>query len=574
MLQNHKSETAAETAVVSVTANVAGKLKQDDEWLKWLEENVEKSRELRDQIVTRLDSFENCLKMLEERIVPLHNKTAIFQKRQTNLSKVIKTIDAMQQFYGQATELESAIREGSASLDRENYIEKMDQLADAITFFSSHPTYQNQLESMKLTFESGCVTLEKEFRNVVQSNSIVADAAHVIECLDQDFEVIPARLKEVVSLRDGSEIVQLARWLLSRNPNGSLVQNYASIRGDNMLRTLSNVLQYSGGTKQSLTPVAKPSPISLKQALKRATGRSSDRFGAVKDWRTSDETVSGILLAFGSLLALIQVEVEVMGITINDLTTEARIQRVMFAQPLRSVIERSSKIFDGLDCSLVPLLPLLKHISTHYNQLASLSNVSLRILMFSVFFARVLSALRLNLKNKADNYGTDETLAAVFLLNNNSYIHHVLQNDGVFALICEHNSEIRSFYKYEINFIGQYLFSWDRVISSLVHEVVPYDDKQAYRNTLLTFTSEFEKLIAAQKGYCIADVKVSQSIKDSIRKLLLEPYTDFYNRFLSDIWNLSFRIMRSPFAKSLEKHIKYTPDSLEMVIDRLFDVSA
>lgn len=54
----------------------------------------------------------------------------------------------MQQFYGQATELESAIREGSASLDRENYIEKMDQLADAITFFSSHPTYQNQLESM------------------------------------------------------------------------------------------------------------------------------------------------------------------------------------------------------------------------------------------------------------------------------------------------------------------------------------------------------------------------------------------------------------------------------------------
>lgn len=75
-----------------------------------------------------------------------------------------------------------------------------------------------------------------------------------------------------------------------------------------------------------------------------------------------------------------------MGITINDLTTEARIQRVMFAQPLRSVIERSSKIFDGLDCSLVPLLPLLKHISTHYNQLASLSNVSLRILMFSVFF--------------------------------------------------------------------------------------------------------------------------------------------------------------------------------------------
>ena len=54
----------------------------------------------------------------------------------------------MQQFYGRAAELENAIREGSASIDRENYIGKMEQLADAISFFSSHPTYQHQLESM------------------------------------------------------------------------------------------------------------------------------------------------------------------------------------------------------------------------------------------------------------------------------------------------------------------------------------------------------------------------------------------------------------------------------------------
>ncbi|KHN71521.1 Exocyst complex component 7, partial [Toxocara canis] len=71
--------------------------------------------------------------------------------------------------------------------------------------------------------------------------------------------------------------------------------------------------------------------------------------------------------------------------------------------------------------------------------------------------SRTLSALGLNLKNKADYYN-DETLAAVFLLNNNNYIHNTLHNDGMFAVVCEHNSEVRSFYKSEINqLINNYL---------------------------------------------------------------------------------------------------------------------
>lgn len=54
----------------------------------------------------------------------------------------------MQQFYGRAAELECSIREGNASVEREQFIERMEQLAEAISFFSCHPTYQNQLDSM------------------------------------------------------------------------------------------------------------------------------------------------------------------------------------------------------------------------------------------------------------------------------------------------------------------------------------------------------------------------------------------------------------------------------------------
>lgn len=54
----------------------------------------------------------------------------------------------MQQFYGRAAELESSIREGNASVEREEYIERMEQLAEAISFFSAHPAYKNQLDNM------------------------------------------------------------------------------------------------------------------------------------------------------------------------------------------------------------------------------------------------------------------------------------------------------------------------------------------------------------------------------------------------------------------------------------------
>lgn len=66
----------------------------------------------------------------------------------------MKTIDAMQQFYGRAAELESSIREGNVSVDREQFLQRMEQMAEAISFFSSQPTYRNQLDNMVRHFLS------------------------------------------------------------------------------------------------------------------------------------------------------------------------------------------------------------------------------------------------------------------------------------------------------------------------------------------------------------------------------------------------------------------------------------
>lgn len=60
---------------------------------------------------------------------------------------------------------------------------------------------------------------------------------------------------------------------------------------------------------------------------------------------------------------------------IADVSAEAKVQQLLFGRPLLNVVERGNILIDGINCSLIPLLPLLKHISVHYLQLLSLANV-------------------------------------------------------------------------------------------------------------------------------------------------------------------------------------------------------
>ncbi|VDK28032.1 unnamed protein product [Gongylonema pulchrum] len=182
---------------------------------------------------------------------------------------------------------------------------------------------------------------------------------------------------------------------------------------------------------------------------------------------------------------------------------------------------------------------------------------------FPRLFARALSALGLNLKNKAETYG-DETLAAVFLLNNNNYIHNALQNNGMFAVVGEHNSQVRSFYRSEISvYCKKYLQSWNRVVSIIAVDLSTFDDKTTLKNALVAFNAELERLITAQQEYCLADTKLAHDIKSEIKSLICEPYAEFHAK-----------LMRSTISKGVGKHTKYSPESLEMLVDRLFDVVA
>ena len=124
-----------------------------------------------------------------------------------------------------------------------------------------------------MTLESGYVLLEKEYRNVVNANSIIADPLLLIDSLDEQYgmsnpkhlqltiavvEIISSRIRDTQTVKSAAAIAKLGEWLLKRGRNKRFLAAYWIIRlvvtimeilglsnfsGDQMQRALMNVAQ-------------------------------------------------------------------------------------------------------------------------------------------------------------------------------------------------------------------------------------------------------------------------------------------------------------------------------------------
>jgi len=176
-------------------------------------------------------------------------------------------------------------------------------------------------------------------------------------------------------------------------------------------------------------------------------------------------------------------------------------------------------------------------------------------------FARILSALGLNLKNKRENY-PDEALGAIFMMNNQKHIHKNLMQDVLLAIVCQQNSEVSAFYENEVQqYLENYLRSWNGVLTACTE--FPPQDKNAIKAAFATFNREFELTLDSHRAFCIADVGLAGTVRNRVKSLIGQPYAKFYNNF-----------SRNLFARNLEKYLKYDPDQVQLIIDRLFDASA
>ncbi|CAJ0603552.1 unnamed protein product [Cylicocyclus nassatus] len=607
------------------------KLVQEEEWLKNFKANTQKSEQLREAIETITDRFQARLTSLQENVLPMHEVNGRLQIKQKNIQRLIKTIDTTIQFYGRTNELETSIRDGNPSHDLEAYLENMECLQQAIQFFESHPNYQNQTENMKLNLESGYNVLESEYRSVVQKNTVQADPVVVIESLDDQYELMGSRSKDIKTVRDMAALTRLGTWLLERERTRFLT-HYAKIRGDNMMRTISAVAQHHA----TLYAKAPSRTGAIKNVLKKATGRSE------KDKRYADidggETEGALLMA-GCLLALLEVEESVMVKTIPDTARRAQVFRELVANPLGYVIRHIQRVVQESDKGVLPLLPLLRFLSAHQTRLHNLATNSmadvpfeslmrlLRVkgssyinefveklkndntkfvpvdgnvhpvtvatmnflaaltayrgtitqqllvmmapqgtnsaLLLPKLFARILSALGMTLTKKSENYD-DPALSNLFLLNNYNYIAKALEDDedGLLPVIKEQNTQILSFYRTEIEkYINNYIRSWHPCIATLhdVHRIL--DDKNMIRNMLVNFTREFDQTVALQRDYCIVDLKLRELVCENVKRALVPVYIPLLQR------------VTSCGEQFFSKQLKYTKESLESSIDRLFDAS-
>ncbi|TKR93786.1 hypothetical protein L596_008181 [Steinernema carpocapsae] len=620
-------------------SSINEKLQQDEEWLNSLQEHLKKSTSLTSNVSNMLESFQQRLQRLDDTISPLHEKSTRLQRKQQNVTKLLKTIDATIQLFGRTAELENAIRDTNPSLDLQEYIENMDALYNAIVFFASHPTYDNQRDNMKLTFESGCTCLEKEIHNLVITNSIMVAPTTIVECLDEEFEILSTRIRSLETLKNIKNISKLFDWLRKNYEMTRCSETFAVVRSDNMLKTLNALGEQHRDANSSLNASAansrKASAVStrasstvfLKQAFKKATGRGTEKFADKRDV-VNDGSLDFVILLFASVLALIQIETELTAKISEEVTVQAQLQRLIFSRPLQLVVNSAYTTLEQYDQGVSGLLPLMKFLLRHNSQLLSLSQnavnniISFEPLMqlassktrsainelcerlsndndkfypkdgnvhqvtantmhllnhMAVFrnvvtetsgpadrvFEQILGALEGNIRSKSLLY-QDEFLQAIFQLNNTNYVLTGIQEGPVANVLRARLNDLCASYRQKLSdLLNRYLRSWNRVVAVFSMDLNEDDKITASKTIFATFNREFEATITHQKEYCVSDLKLGHIIRDRIKELVVTPYARLYSR-----------CAQSAFSSNLEKHIRYTPESLEMCIDRIFDASA
>ena len=79
---------------------------------------------------------------------------------------------------------------------------------------------------------------------------------------------------------------------------------------------------------------------------------------------------------------------------------------------------------------------------------------------------------------------------------------------------------------------------------------------------LQNFNREFDNVIEAQKRYCVPDAQNARVIRARVKKLVLAPYVEFTSKNSHESYDFN-----------LDTHLKYDAESIEIIINRLFDAS-
>ncbi|XP_043924052.1 exocyst complex component 7 isoform X13 [Protopterus annectens] len=251
--------------------------------------------------------------------------------------------------------------------------------------------------------------------------------------------------------------------------------------------------------------------------------------------------------------------------TVHELTSNA----ILFLQQLLDFKETAGAMLTSQvlgDTYNIPLDPRESSSSA-----SSYSNEFSKRLL-STYICKVLGNLQLNLLSKSKVY-EDPALSAIFLLNNYNYILKSLEKCGLIKLVAVTQKTAEKSYQEHIQQqIQTYQRSWSKVIDYINEKSLPAfqpgaklkdKERQMIKDKFKGFNDGLEELCKIQKAWAIPD----KEQRDNIRQVQKQIVTEAYNTFLQRYATVSF-------TKNPEKYIKYRPEHVAEMIDKLFDTSA
>ncbi|KAM9838099.1 exocyst complex component 7 isoform 3-T3 [Aulostomus maculatus] len=252
------------------------KLRQEQETLSFIRENLEKSDQLTKGMVSILSSFESRLMQLENSIIPVHKQTENLQRLQENVDKTLSCMDHVISYYHVAKDTDRIIREGpTGRLDE--YLACIARIQKAVEYFQDNNPDSPELNTVKARFEKGKELLEAEFRSLLTRYSkpvppiLILDAISVDEELEVQEEVVLEHLPEAV-LQD---IICIAGWLVEYGRNQDFMNVYFQIRSNQLDRSIKGLKDHfrknsaSSGILYSPAVQTKRKDTPTKKAPKR-----------------------------------------------------------------------------------------------------------------------------------------------------------------------------------------------------------------------------------------------------------------------------------------------------------------
>jgi len=189
---------------------------------------------------------------------------------------------------------------------------------------------------------------------------------------------------------------------------------------------------------------------------------------------------------------------------------------------------------------------------------------------FCDLITRIIKSLLFNLEDKADKARKkDKVLANIFMLNNIYYISSALNASNISPYLePKYMRYLQDLLMAESN---AYKESWQKAIEHLGNE--GFEDfsnksltskmKKKLKAKYAGFNAAIEELFEAQKRFTIPDEQLCEQLRSDIKAVVMSPYKNFFEMHPA-----------STFTSNSGKYVKYTPATLEDVVNHFYSSQA